>query len=290
MFGPMQIIQNQKKFYQNKVHFKKFADLTDERIAELEKEIERYKGVIANEKNTVDQYNRMLGALIYSKGYTYDEKLYILINVMDPELNIYNLYRASNIMPVSLINEEDNDFVKRNLAEERNKQLDAYKARVRDEIGFFQNELVTYEQAYFKKFKVNGLVMGNKLDESKKLFDIFKEIDSLIISDERYEAVLELAEKYQKDYPDVKFKDFIYHVLHQSNVLGLKNNRERIIFCINVLDKDLRMYQIYEEENKWEVIEKRCKEEVGIKNKNFLYSECNYVKTYLPEVEKKYTF
>ena len=290
MLGPVEIDQNKKKFYQNDVHFKKFEDLTDERITELQKEVERYKGVIAKEKSGADKYNHILAAMIYSKGFTFDEKVYILINVMDPELTIYHMYRNSNIMPVSLIKEEDNDFVKRNLAEERNKQLDAYRAKVRDQIGFFENKLVTYEQAYFKKYKVEGLVFGNKLDESKKLFDSFKEVESLIISDDRYQTVLDLAIKYQTENPDVNFKDFVYHVLHQAKLLGIHNNRERIIFCINILDKDLRAFQIFEEENKWDVIEKRCKEEIGIKNRNFLYAECNYVKTYLPEESKKYTF
>ena len=290
MLGNPDIIQTQKKFYQNKVHFTKFKDLTEERMEELNKEVDRLKEVKEKERLEFNKYNRILKALIYTNNLTFDEKAYILIKVMDPELTIYNYYHEANIIPRSEIDEEDNDFVKRNLAEERNKQLDAYKAKVREKIGFFQNELFSIESVYYKKFLVNNLVFGNKLDESKKLFDVFKGIEDIEIAEERLNEVIALADDYTAKYPDVNFKDFVYHVLYRGDILGIKGIKETIIFCINVLDKDLRLYQIYEVENKWEDIEKKCKNEVGIKNRNFIYLECNYVKTYLPEVVEKYTF
>ena len=290
MLGNPDIIQTQKKFYQNKVHFTKFKDLTPERMEELSSEIGRLKELINKERIPSYKYNRLLNALIYNNSFTFDEKAYILIKVMDPELAIYNYYHEANIIPRSEIEEEDNEFVKRNLAEERNKQLDTYKAKVRDKIGFFQNELFSIESVYFKKFMVNNLVFGQKLDESKKLFDLFKGIEDITMDEARLNEVVALADDYKAKYPDVNFKDFVYHVLYQGNILGIKGIKETIVFCINVLDKDLRLYQIYEEENKWEDIEKKCKNEVGIKNRNFIYLECNYVKTYLPEVVEKYTF
>ena len=130
-----------KHFYQSNNLFSKFENLTEEAIAETQNFLNLWinsptftQSISLREKyiKTIFYLNRMILA-------PFDEKVYFLINAIDPDLQILATYKQS----------KESKELKKNLYEQ---------------FGFISRSLLIYENVYYNKFlrDENPILKKNK--------------------------------------------------------------------------------------------------------------------------------
>ena len=72
-------------------------------------------------------------------------------------------------------------------------------------------------------------------------------------------------------------------MLFQPEILGLNSLDEIIIFFILVIDKDLKLLDIYNEEANWSEIKKLALRKMGFYNPKLLYLEKIYQEKFVPD-------
>ena len=149
-------------FYSHKHEYKHFIDITPEDIERITK--------FAELKRTSFKENKRLGgiedkAALYKETLdglvrlgnnnrlnSYDEKIFYLINVVDPELKAEEMVRKAVIMPLEVIYSIKNSVTKASAMALRKKQLEKLKAKITSELGFYDKDLISYETYYRKMY------------------------------------------------------------------------------------------------------------------------------------------
>ena len=285
------------KFYQYENNFKGFSKLSEEQLVDLTKKVYRHQELMSKTSSNIsiklsklEIYNKTLQYLTNSNIHfdldSYDERIAYLILMADP-----NLVTFKEFLKMDLISKEEISLVKekkkRNrLSEMRNQSLLAYKARVTEQIGFFDPKLLKYEELFFKKFfndKELITEIGN--DNCDKLMLRGKLLpDFNSISDERYEDLTNIAQIWLSLVPEkYNSKVATYSVTSQKKLLGLNNLAEQLAMFILLTDSDLDLLKIYEEESTMKKIEKRSIEQFGFFNKDLLVLEMKYHDRFCPD-------
>ena len=180
---------------------------------------------------------------------TYDENLAFIITCCDPECKMFKTYLAC-----------DNSLTK---TEKNN--------AARNSVGFFSKRIVYAERDYYFKF-INKLLTDVKVDNSNYINLVSPYINSFnTVSQERFIELYDMAVLWRnKINKEATYTTCLYNIINQASLLGLNNIEEKFTFFISTIDPKLHLLDIYEEECRFEFIEKRSLEELGFYNKNRL--------------------
>lgn len=198
---------------------------------------------------------------------TYDENLAFIITCCDPECKMFKTYLAC-----------DNSLTK---TEKNN--------AARNSVGFFSKRIVYAERDYYFKF-INKLLTDVKVDNSNYINLVSPYINSFnTVSQERFIELYDMAVLWRnKINKEATYTTCLYNIINQASLLGLNNIEEKFTFFISTIDPELHLLDIYEEECRFEFIEKRSLEELGFYNKNLIKIEKTYQKHFYPNDNKKY--
>ena len=148
--------------YSRKQDYKYFVDIKPEDIERI-KAFADMKRKFAKKPNTTTGiedkgalYKETMRAIVEPSISrvlkSYDEKIFFLINTVDPELKAFEMIRKAVIMPLSVIESIPNEKTKTAAMNLRRKQLDKLNRQITDELGFYDGELFQYEGYYRKMF------------------------------------------------------------------------------------------------------------------------------------------
>ena len=266
------IEQLRNKVYSYEASFKRFQEIDEQKYEELRTKIYDFMARLSDifdGISNLDNYIEMLGYISHKVEYNhspYDERIVMLVEAVDPDYVHYKKY---------LTTERDENF---------NREL---ARNVRQELGFYDPKLISYESILFNKFKKqNEFIHGIKEDCSDLFYKYLGFINSLDgISLERREKVSEIVNNWLANMSeDDNYLTAFYHALFQGKVLGLESIKEKAIFLVETIDPNLDMLDTYYNNNKKEELEEEAKEKVGFYNDEFLRLEKMYAKVYNPEL------
>lgn len=284
-----------KRLYANDVHFKGFQHIDEETLKKIKDLVKKEKkqfisnssfpSLISNRMTEYIAVMRYLGSTLTNQNLpTYDEKIVFLIEALDPNLEMYKYYLSLPIILKSQIVAEENEIKKLTLMHSFDNQVGMFESKIRLKMGFFDQKLLNYEAKYFKKIKCHDeLITDVKQAYFIKLNTLFngikdfngitkKENDNLIIK------AIEYEEKY--GHPDAN--TLAYQLIYQADLLQLNNMKERVIFFILLIDKDLKLLDIYNNSSTWDDIKAKSLEEFGFYNKDLITLEKRYQEMFVP--------
>lgn len=285
------------KFYQYENSFKGFSKLSEEQLVDLTKKVYRHQELMSKTSSNIsiklsklEIYSKTLQYLTNSSIHfdlnSYDERVAYLILMTDP-----NLVTFKEFLKMDLISKEEISLTKEkkkrnHLSEMRNQSLLEYKAKVTEQIGFFDPKLLKYEELFFKKFfndkELITEIGNNNCDKLMLRAKLLPDFNS--ISDERYEDLTNVAQIWLSLVPEkYNSKVATYSVTSQKKLLGLNNLAEQLAMFILLTDSDLELLKIYEEESTMKKIEKRSMEQFGFFNKDLLVLEMKYRDRFCPD-------
>lgn len=271
MLQPISITLSEKKLFSNNNIFTGFTCITEERKKQIETLIQKYKQL--NCLGKINSYLLNPNGHLYQKTLDYlvntqcqlttlDEKLFFLINIIDPECHMYELYLNC---PNQLTKAKKENIIRNNM-------------------GFFSTYLLNYEHYYIVQFQHRLITNVNK-DLFKKfiiLLPLVKSFDD--VTEERLEHIENQAILY-KEIPNINlnYQTCIYNILYQNHVLDLHTIQEKLLFFIKVMDPKLTLLKIYSEESNYKNIEKRSVEELGFFHKWLIKDELLYYQKFCPQ-------
>ena len=286
-----------RMFYSRAVDFKNFTNITEEdkkRILELV-ELKR-KGL---KNNYSDQFG--LGSTTYREGLVYvtspgvfkllknfDEKMFFFINLVDPDLASYYTYVTTEILSKKDLKEITDEKDLEKAIELRRQQVAFLEDAIRGKIGFYDPELLKYEDLYRKAFiRENYFLEDVKISQVPFLLSFMNQIHSFDrISAERYECLNEKVQMWLSLVSDSKDANSLaYNIIKQNHLLKLRNAEECLVFFIVAIDPELKALRIYEEESKREKMEERMIAELGFFDMNLVKAEIAYHKKFTPEMK-----
>lgn len=278
------LLDHQKEFNGFKNINDKNLDYINNKIKEFNELSKKTRFIYAiNPQNK--KYAEALSIIVDDRNMTYDEKIYFLIKVLDPELKMHSLSLEFGTVTTKEINEEESEYSKNELLEVRNQQQSEMQTYIRNQIGFYDSNLHLYEKYYIVRFcRDEELVFNVKKDYIKNLLSIFFSTEgNLEIPVEDLERIIKLAKEYVDTYGIPNINDLAYQLTIQFKVLGISKLKEKIIFLIYVVDKKFKAYEIYDTECTWEQIKKSCINELGFYEKDFVNAEILYDQTFNKE-------
>ena len=287
-----------KKIYSTEKTSRRFLDITEKQLEEIEKKVKKRRALMDEEPTSyamrkadkLDKYQRTLqyltNPMIHLEFKTFDEKMAFMIKMCDPNLVTYREFLKRKIISFGEISKVEDKDERICLVREREQDLSDYEAAVREQIGFYDPKLLSYEEAFFKRYySEKELITGvNTNNQDNLIFraKFLKDFDS--VSDERYEELICLAQSLLVLVPD-KFNtsSATYSVLEQKKLLGLKGTAEQLALFILLVDSELDMLRIYEEESMMPRVKERITEEFGYFNTELLTLERKYHKRFCPD-------
>ena len=267
-----------KKIYSTEKTSRRFLDITEEQLEEIEKKVKKRRALMDEEPTSyamrkvdkLDKYQRTLqyltNPMIHLEFKTFDEKMAFMIKMCDPNLVTYRDFLKRKIISFGEISKVEDKDERICLVREREQDLSDYEAAVREQIGFYDPKLLSYEEIFFKRYySEKELITGvNTNNQDNLIFraKFLKNFDS--VSDERYEELMCLAQSLLALVPD-KFNtsSATYSVLEQKKLLGLKGTAEQLALFILLVDSELDMLRIYEEESMMPRVKERITEELN---------------------------
>lgn len=214
---------------------------------------------------------------------TYDERCVFLIQALDPELFFYKSYKAFEDEILALT--EPSEYVAhQEWSKEKKRLTQKYKENISKELGIFDIHFLELEKFYFKRLvEKKELVMNIKKNYLPDLIDILKDATNLSsITENRYNEIANQVRNYLSTFRDLDINTISYNILYQGELLNLNTLEEKIIFLILAIDAKLLMLEIYENECKWDNIERLSKEELGFFDKSMIKLEKLYHKQFVP--------
>ena len=286
-----------KKFYQKENSSKRFIELSEERLSEIKKNVQKNKDAMTDtgsqrlEKTSkYDAYEKTMQHLtnpyIHLDLKTFDERVAYLIMMSDPDLVIFREFLKLDLMSYDEISKVADEEEREQLRQRRKKMISKYEAIVREKIGFFDPKLLKYEDMFFKKFlNEKELITDVGTNNQSSLIiraKLLKDFNS--ISDERYQELLDIAQTWLSLVPDkCNSKVATYSVINQKKLLGLNSVAEQLALFILLVDSDLDMLRIYEEESMMENISRRIIEQFGYFDQELLILEKKFHNRFCPE-------
>ncbi len=296
-----------KRLYANWINFKSFDDIDEEELKRIKKLVktanENLFASLPERQNLSDKIVRYLAVMRYlgstnTNGElpTFDAKIIFLIEAIDPELEMYKAYLEQKVILKSQISSEEKLSKKMALTQRFNNQKGAIESNIRLKVGFYDTKLLGYEASYFKAIRCHEeLIPVVNHAHFHKIESIFGEANGFKdISKEDNEKLILKAEDYISKY-GANINTLSFHLLYQPELLGLNSVDERVIFFILVMDKSLKILDIYNDESVWDEIKRRILDEVGYYNKDLVYLEKAYQEKFVPdytpwEMKKEVTF
>ena len=289
------LLTTQKMLYSRGSQFNGFEDITDEdkkRIIELVNNLKKAVEVKYNNNANSTYYRVALDYLTHTSVNrslkSFDERIFYLINAVDPHLQAYYLYIQREITAKKAIKEATDPKDVKRLQEIRAQQLAQLEDRIREELGFYDATLIKYEEKYRQKFvKEDYFVENVKVDFITSLLDLLRFIKGFkATSDDRYQALVQKAQMWlSKVSNPTDANSLAYNIFKQNHLLNLRNVEESLIFFILTIDPELKALRIYEEESTLEKMQERTLAELGFYNMNMVKAERMYHARFTPDMK-----
>ncbi len=284
-----------KRLYANGIKFEEFKNIDDKELKRIKESVKTANdslfSVIPEHQHLSDVMTKYLNVMRYLGSTntnndlpTFDAKIVFLIEAVDPELKMYKTYLEQSVILKSQISAEEKLAKKMALMQKFNNQKGTIESNIRLKVGFYDNKLLAYEIAYFKAIRCREELMPVvNHAHFHKIEAIFGEANGFqnISTKDNDELILK-AEDYISKYGS-NINTLSFHLLYQSELLGLNSVDERVIFFILVMDKSLKILDIYNNESVWDEIKRRNLEEIGYYNKNLVYLEKAYQEKFVPD-------
>lgn len=191
------------KLRDQKIRFTGFKNISDSDLDEIIEEGKKMLRIVKNDISVYEinprgrLYHLFLSKLVFTNTIEFDRKVLLLILTLDPDLVHLNEYLKLNMIENDTIKEEDNDFVKSQLIEEKKLQMDELDSNIRTKLGFYEPSLITYENLYYNKFVAQDtLLTGIKKNYINTFFRRIPE--SFEIDEESLFKVSLAVHKYRK--------------------------------------------------------------------------------------------
>jgi len=284
-----------KRLYANDTKFNNFENIDNaelKRIKELAKQTDTTLfSYLPHHPYLSQKFEKYLAVLQYLGSTNtnndlpnYDAKIVFLIEAVDPNLTLYKAYLEYPVILKSQIAAEENLAKKFELEHLFKRQNGAIESKIRSKAEFYDVQMLNYEAKYFKKIRCHDELLTNV---NHAYFNIFaKRFENSNkfsgISQETNDILCLKAEEYLGQC-EVNLNTLSYQLLFQPEILGLNSLDEIIIFFILVIDKDLKLLDIYNEEAKWTEIKKRALREMSFYNPKLLYLEKIYQERFVPD-------
>lgn len=287
-----ELIFLKKRLYQHHFQFNNFNNITNEDLKKIEKDITIFKESFNKRTSLNNKFNfyiQVINALVNQNNTfkTYDEKILFLIKILDPNLEALTIFYKYNFPSLEEIKQIEKTSPQEalNLIRKRKSDQQTCYNEIKNKLGFFDQELIKYENIYQKKYnsKLSSLQIVKK-DFSKEFFKFTTNIKTFTISPDRLNELEETAKNFISLFSNESlYTTTIFHALFNSEILNLKTIEEQIIFLILTCDSNLTLLTIYEDESNWRNVKERSLNEVGFFNKELIRIEKIYHKTLKPE-------
>lgn len=260
-----------KRLYSYDKDYNKFANITSNKIEELTLIINNYKRINRNNNDSLfTAYIKVLNYLLENEHIkfflTFDEKIFILIGIIDPELNIFKEYFTASPYKSS----DDKKTTER---------------QIRKKFGFFEPYLIKYESEIYRSLKTPTEFLSHvKIDLTNELLKpafLVRSFDDL--TDEEVSEIKNKAMLFVAETEDTNKETISFNAFYSNNILNINSVKERIAFFITVFDPDLNILRIYEEESKIDKSKERIIEEIGFYHSELIRLEQIYHKRFCPD-------
>ena len=283
----------QRQFYDKTVSFNNFRNITKESIESILTKIKlRAKRAQESESrytnNSLNNYIKTLQYLINPKiGLelkTIDERLLYLILSVDPDFKMFEAFLESDIIPESDIKSASAEEQPA-LQQKRKTSITSFSDRVRDEIGFYDPNLLKYESALKKGLlKEKGFFSKVRIPTISSLIRKADKVANLdVISDLNLGRIKYLIQKWYTEAKDPQDLNSLAYNIINNRELHLFVPEEQVLFFTLIADPDLSLLTIYEEECTIDKIKARAQREVGFITKGMLNIERLYHDKFEPE-------
>lgn len=232
-----------KQLYNRANSFEKFEAISEEQLKAIEKKVKYFIGAFPQnlfQKKKLGLYQQALKFLTTSFSNdnivlsSFDCRILFLILTIDPELNMYKKYLSYEIQSVSKIDSVLTQDKKGKLLE-RKQKIKEFEQAIRKEFGFFDNNLLKFEEFLWLKRKKEK---KSALDKILALAKFIKSFST--ISDETIALLKDKAEFWNEITQKNQQATFVAEaILHSKSFLNLESNSEKILFFLNVIDPEL---------------------------------------------------
>ena len=287
------------KLYQRRNDSNNFLKLSEDELAHVAQKVYKRQEMLSDTLSYklkpmskleiyYDALRYLTSPLIHLELPTYDEKIAYLIMTVDPYLVLFKEFLKIDLPGLDAIFKIEDKKERNRLLELRNQTIAIYETTVREQIGFFDINLLKFEEMFFKKYygerELITEVQNNNQDYFINNAKILRSFNN--ISNERYNDLVQVAQTWLSIAPnEFNSKVATYSVTNQRKLLGLRNLAEQAALFILLVDSNLDMLRIYEEESRMPNVEKRIIEEFGYYNPELLNLEKKFHKRFCPEKE-----
>lgn len=288
MSYPTSINLIQKRLYEKEGTFTTFSNIGKQLSNVRETKDSFFKKMISNEKGLalyIKTINFLTLPTIHNQLPTFDERIAFLIEVVDPNLEIYKEYISTPIISPEKI-DSANPKDQKSLSEKRKQQIQDFIKSIRERFGFYDNKLLKYESIYATKVRKTTKFLSNINKDFRKQLMAYaisiKDFES--ISDDDFRKINDKAEYYiSKAKNPNSANDLAYNLITLNPLLHFKSLEEMFALFITIIDPSLNLLKIYEEESKIDVIEKRSQEEIGFFHEELIKLEKAYHARFTPD-------
>ena len=291
------IEQAKGKFYMRAHFTNSFAELTEERLAEIKKDAERfieqkkeqYRAITTFLRGPVFLYSDALFYLTnptINRTYpTFDEKMAFLIQVVDPEYKVAKKYLQSTLLTPyeqKQLTESDEDKKVAHIHER-----DRLFRQVENEFGFTDPQFVNFERVFFNRFGLQkelvSNIQGNYVNELLDKAILVRSYEKS--TDEDYQEAIRIAQNLIATQPDITNPNTVaFNILKQGKLIGANNTlKQALLIFILTVDPELNMLKIYLDESMVPRMMDRANEELGFYHKDLIRLEQEYHKRFTPD-------
>lgn len=281
-----------------KRNFHNFKTLTEDSYDKIEKEEERLNRFLGiyKEKNTEAYLFHLMENLKCTNDLTDEERIYLIIKAIDPDCLTYKYYinfnipdvreyeRAYNLATDSFFKQQARLYYEEKV-KERNKVIGDLRTKLIDKIGVFVPSLIKYEKVLLLMQRKKDLITSVEKNSLKGLVIFLQNEESILpLSNEDIDRINIEIEKYILKFPIPDINLLSFHVLNQSNILGLNNIGEQVYFLINTINRyypeDQNLNHIVDYNGTWDNMNDELKQKYGIKSEPLLRLQNCYNKIY----------
>ncbi len=280
-----------ESFYSNDNKFNNFQDISCEDIELLEKKAQEIKAYLEQRYRV---YARMYGVYIDTIKYltflesngeiTCDEKMFLFIILMDPKLEIYDVYIKNPSYSKEEIDKELDSIVQNNMYQSNYRSQRNIDRTLKNVLGYCDEKLIKYETLYKRNVvcrnKINLDVRQDLTNEILKIADEIPNLDD--ITEKRFQDLVAISNRLREDIKALSLPVLTNAILYQTNLLGVRLSTEKVLLFLLVLDCNFHLIDIYEEESNYHQIKARALEELGFYRKNLINIEKMMIKKFYP--------
>lgn len=294
------IIRN--RFYSHKVFYHKFMNITTDDLESIKKDCEDFllenqnllNPTLNSRQNIYENvFRKIATSTLKNNLISYDKKIIFLIMCVDPQLVMYRTYF---LFGLKVDNNLTDVFDKESkiLNDMHDQKVIRYLRFIEKYFGFIDRHLLAFEGDYFEAFVKDKSLMQyvQTLDYLPNIFNLTKFVTSFeSISQQRYNDLVNMAVIWefnnQRLSKTLKLGTASFNIIRQAKLLELKSVKEQLIMFILLIDKDLKMLDIYENESNFERIEEEIKKEFGFYHKDLIRIEKRYYERFYNGKEKR---